>query len=72
MKYIISPFIFLLIIILLIITGILRMIWILIWSFRKPTIRESFTFHDEYLFENWNWKELVKEMFSFYRIEEYE
>ena len=46
------------------------MIWILIWNFRKPTIRESFTFDDEYIFENWNWKELVNEMFSFDRIEE--
>ena len=70
MKYIIFPFIYLLIISLFIIAGILRMIWILIWNFRKPTIRESFTLDDEYLFENWSWKELVKEMFSFDRIEE--
>ena len=70
MKYIIYPFIYLLIIFFFIIAGILRMIWILIWNFRKPTIRESFTFDDEYIFENWNWKELVNEMFSFDRIEE--
>lgn len=60
MKYIIHPFIVLFILITLLSIGTARLCGSLLWNFRIPSLRKTYTFFDEYLFEDWSWKKLFK------------
>lgn len=60
MKYIIHPFIVLLIVIAFLIAGLGRMVIGLLWNFRIPSLRKAYTFDNKYFFENWSWKEFFK------------
>lgn len=64
MIYIVHPFIVLLTIIVLLIAGLVRMGFWLLWYFRIPSFRKAYTFNDEYLFDDWSWKEFF-EMFVY-------
>lgn len=39
-------------------TGILRLILVPLWHFRTISIKEAYTLHGEYIFEDFSWKEL--------------
>ena len=40
------------------------MLWSLVWHFRVMPMREAYSYDDgEYLFEEWSWKQLFKELF---------
>lgn len=60
MKYIVHPFIVLLLVIAFLIAGLVRMgVWLL-WNFRIPSFRKAYTFDGEYCFDNWSWKKFFK------------
>ena len=63
MKYIFRPIIVLVILFCILTSGCARMIWTLLWHFRKPVFKDSFTFDGEYFFEDWSWKCFIKELF---------
>ena len=62
MKYILWPPFAIFIVIYLFIQGIVQALWIMIWHFRIPTIKELYTKDGEYLFEDWSWKEFFRDI----------
>ena len=65
MKYILWPIYAITIMLSTFIIGAIRFALIPAWHFRMPTLREAFTFHDEYLFDNWSWKTLFRIIFDY-------
>ena len=65
MKYIFLPLFVIVAMICLFIHGTARALWIMIWHFRIPTIREAYTIDGDYLFEDWNWKQLLNTLLIF-------
>lgn len=65
MKYILWPFMAILITICILGHGTLRMILITLWHFRLPTIREAYTFDGRYAFEDWSWKVFLRSLFDY-------
>ena len=65
MKYILWPFMVIIIVLSLLIAGTIKLILIPIWHFRLPTIREAFTFEGEYAFDDWSWKDLLRSIFYY-------
>ena len=72
MKYILWPPFATLLVLAMLAAGTLRFVFIPTWHFRMPTIREAFTFHGEYIFENYSWKELLKDILIYKPYEEQE
>lgn len=62
MKYILWPPFAVLLFIFVLIYGMVKMLWSLVWHFRVMPIREAYTDDDgNYLFDNWSWKQFFKE-----------
>lgn len=62
MKYILWPPFAVFIVIYRLTQGVILALWIMIWHFRIPTIKEVYTEDGEYLFEDWNWKEFFRDI----------
>lgn len=62
MKYLLWPPFAVFIVIYRLTQGIVQALWIMIWHFRIPTIREVYTEDGEYLFEDWSWKEFFRDI----------
>lgn len=65
MKYILWPLVAIPITIALLFTGILRLILVPLWHFRTISIKEAYTLHGEYLFEDFSWKEFARSIFVY-------
>ena len=65
MKHILWAIYATLVIISILIAGAIRFILIPTWHLRKPTLREAFSFHDDYLFDDWSWKFLFRVIFDY-------
>lgn len=64
MKYILWPPFAVLLCIFVLVYGAVKMLWSLVWHFRVMPMREAYSYDDgEYLFEEWSWKQLFKELF---------
>ena len=64
MKYILWPPFAVLCLIFVLIFGMVKMLWSLVWHFRVMPMREAYSDDDgEYLFEEWSWKLSFKELF---------
>lgn len=62
MKYLFWPPFAVLLVVFLLIQGIAQALWIMIWHFRIPTIKEVYSEDGEYLFEDWSWKEIIRDI----------
>ena len=66
MKYILWPPFAVLLFIFVLIYGMVKMLWSLVWHFRVMPMREAYSDNDgEYLFEEWSWKQFFKESFVY-------
>ena len=62
MKYLLWPPFAVLLFIFVLIYGMVKMLWSLVWHFRVMPIREAYADDDgKYLFDNWSWKQFFKE-----------
>jgi hypothetical protein len=63
MKYILWPPFVVLLLIFVLIYGMVKMLWSLVWHFRVMPMREAYSDNDgEYLFEDWSWKEFIRDI----------
>ena len=65
MKYILWPIYTTIMVLSMFVIGAIRFALIPTWHFRMPTLREAFTFHDDYLFDDWSWKFLFRIIFDY-------
>lgn len=62
MKYILWPPVAIVMIVFLLCVGAARFVLLTLWHFRKITVREAYTLDGDYLFEDFSWKGLAKEI----------
>ena len=72
MIYIFWPLFAVFIVIFRLVQGFVHALWIIIWYFRIPTVREVYTVDGEYLFEDCDWKQFFKDMLIYRPINEEE
>lgn len=65
MKYILWPFLAIIIVLAHLIAGTIKFILIPTCHFRLPTIREAFTFYGTYAFDDWSWKDFFRSIFYY-------
>ena len=65
MKYILWPFLAIIIVLAHLIAGTIKFVLISTWHFRLPTIREAFTFYGIYAFGDWSWKDFFRSIFDY-------
>lgn len=65
MKHILWPIVAIIIVITRLTINTIYGILLAIWHLRIPTAREVYTVDDNYLFEDWNWKQILREMFDY-------
>ena len=63
MKYILWPFMAIFVMFWLLIQGALKWLFILLWHFRLASAREVYTIDNEYVFEDWSWKQIIRDVF---------
>lgn len=68
MKYLFWPPLAALVVVLMLCTGLLRIVFHLVWDFRFMGWREAYTFGDEYEFEGHTWKDVLMEIFNPYYV----
>lgn len=62
MKYLLWPPFAIVMVVFALCFGAARFILLTLWHFRKITAREAYTLDGTYLFEDWSWERLFKEI----------
>lgn len=68
MNYLFWPPLAAIVVVLMLCTGLLRIVFHLIWDFRFMGWREAYTFGDEYEFEGHTWKDVLMEIVNPYYV----
>lgn len=68
MKYLFWPPVAVLVVVLMLCTGLLRIVFHLVWDFRFMGWREAYTFGDDYLFKDHTWKDVLMEIVNPYYV----
>lgn len=64
MKYLFWPPVVALVVVLMLCTGLLRIVFHLVWDFRFMGWREAYTFDGIYLFKDLSWKDVLMEIIN--------
>lgn len=70
MKYLFWPPVAVLVVVLMLCTGLLRIVFHLVWDFRFMGWREAYTFDGDYLFKDRTWKDVLMEIINPYYVSE--
>ena len=68
MKYLFWPPVAAIVVVLMLCTGLLRIVFHLVWDFRFMGWREAYTFGDDYLFKDHTWKDVLMEIVNPYYV----
>ena len=68
MKYLFWPPVMALVVVLMLCTGLLRIVFHLVWDFRFMRWREAYTFDGDYLFKDHSWKDVLMEIINPYYV----
>lgn len=65
MKYILWPIVAIIMVITILTTRTIYGVLLTMWHFHIPTAREVYTIDNHYLFEDWDWKQFLREMIDY-------
>lgn len=68
MKYLFWPPVAVIVVVLMLCTGLLRIVFHLVWDFRFMGWREAYTFGGDYMFKGHTWKDVLMEIVNPYYV----